>query len=186
MMIEPNPADLQLLNTINRLNFFQEADLPYNRQWKLSPTQRAVQLDALQKLTLLAVVLLAPIPVAILFKSFVTYFLAIMGGIFAPFIIYFVLQVRRNLADGICTVEGMMSRDKRVSHGRHTTITYYLCVGGRRFAVQQESYDALTWEIPVRAYYLPNGDILLNLEILTDLSTIKESPKLGILPHTNF
>jgi hypothetical protein len=185
-MIEPNPADLQLLNTINRMNHFEADDLIYNRQWKLSPSQRAVQLDALHKLTILAIVLLAPIPIAILFKSFVTYFLAIIGGIFAPFIIYFAVQVRRNLEDGICTVEGMMSRDKRVSQGKHTTITYYYCVGGWRFAVQKESYEALTQAIPVRAYYLPNGNILLNLELLTNLSIIKESPKLGILPHTNF
>ncbi len=175
----------EVLQSVVMAHHFTAEDLETNRKLQLSASQQQslkIQTRVFAGALLVSLVLIAS---ALAVKSVFTYFLAVLGLILGGGAAYLLFKFRD---PGIVTVaEGVMSREAR-TYGQpgHRSTSYYYHIGDKTFTVDREEYEALTHDIPVRAYYLPGANLLLNLELLADQLPESEKQIHPPLPHTGF
>jgi hypothetical protein len=176
-------SDAEILKSVVEASHLNTLALEANRNRELTSYQQAEFKEGERRLVILLLVCAAGILSAVLFPSAVTYALAIFGLIFGAFLGYAYFKWRR--APGrVGIIDGQLTREKKVNYTRYGVSVYYFYhVGEMRFYANKSGYDALSRDIPVRAYYLVGSGSLLNLDLLPP-GTEKRDPER--LPYTDF
>lgn len=175
----------EVLQSVVMAHHFTAENLEVNRKLQLSASQQQslkIQTRVFAGALLVGLLMIGSVLAA---KSVFTYFLAFLGLILGGGAAYLLLKFRD---PGIVTVvEGVMSREaKTYGQPGHRSTSYYYHLEDRTFTVDREEYEALTHDIPVRAYYLHGANLLLNLELLADQLPESEKQIHPPLPHTDF
>lgn len=176
-------SDAEILKSVIQANSLNTLALEANRNRELNSWQQQEMATEKKRLVMLLLVCAAGILSAVLIPSAITYALAIFGLIFGSILGYFYLKGRSD-PGRVGIIDGQLTREKKVNDTKYGVHVYYFYhVGEMTFGTDESGYDALSRDIPVRAYYLYGSGALLNLDLLPP-GAEKKDP--GRLPYTDF